>query len=1457
MSTELHKTLIKQGPSMVMKAMMASRNDDAKALASAVTALRQWVEGGESGPRPDDAIQLLSDEYLRQELAGPEKPQPTSASEPAQPTAVVEAPSAKEPARTPPPPTVESRQKVAPVDTPPARESATVPSSPLAASRPETAPPVREPPPVPPIVTPREDSPEKIAQRQMLNRARGFLASRDYQGALGALDAGAVLGFVPEFEAEAQQLRKELTGAIAQNIKNLEATAANTKKTQPRNTQAQRAAWQKVLEADPDNTAATAALAALAVTERAAALQRDLQDIDALLSASQVKISDVEAARNRADTLRRDGATPAELKPKFDTAHNRLSDLRNRMLNASEGGASSERAQAYEAAIAKYRAAMDAGFVEIADDTGERGATVDVAKALGRTRKAYFADLKNRVDQRLKDADGFTRDGFPETALSRLNEAKTLIDKIEEGGEESRARVNDQLSAAEEDNANKQKAYKLIARADNTLDPTAARALLLEAQQLYPKTPNLEKRIADNDQAVVNAVCQQMSTDLKAAGGLLAMARLGERGEATKRQFAEARKQCETALGRGATVISRSEERDRKRAEANALLDEIGKIEAASETVLDALVKVDGALTATAASAPNVRLAKTLLDDLESNSQLRVLTGSDRPASDARISHRRAQLDSLGDAQQKLRGAEQQFEQGRYAEVEKLLADVAGEYAGRAKELRARARARQYLDAARTSYLDGRKFDQAKTQLNAVRGLRDDLPKADAELVQQAERMLAQLEYAHPRYMRCFEEQRRAKPDWTKWLQDIQALRAAPPANAGPHLREGLDAWLRDVIELEFTKGGSGWLEEALREAETLRGDAVRQYQLLEPLQAAGLLEPQQPQWRRVQYDYYVAKRGKPAERDGREALLAAEGFAQKALEIAPSERYAEAREACAGVVRVVTLAQATIIATDAKRGPQGAAQYIRERITEHSALGLGTDAVLLGRLLRFQLDSEDFDGAEQQAKSIGYLEGESALGPQWVLLTRVGRWMAAGQLHDAVTVINEVRGRLKPAAASPANELEAHLRQRLEAKLRDQAGYASATLSDQALLARVQALSQLKALGNEGADAEMKAVSADLEKLVRPLQERANAVRLGDSLEESLNKADALVNEITAVIAAMKIGGLTTKLDQLENKRKNIAEMASDWHDAHNRLESLKAEWTSNVAGTWIQDNSISRLRDMLEPLQLKASSTQEVIAWETKVEGLQSVVENTDRGRLGLRAMLKALRIAWDEEDFRKFKDVLGQCDLAQRDARTRLNEQQFAIPDSHLRFKDFYGRFPEDVAGIEKLRKRATEKQENLKKWQVWSEAFAERLQEAMDAESRTAAALALRPPCLSDSIATLTDVQDAIRSLKQQLKQQPDQALSKQAQDMADEYPADGYEEQLEEKLRWSEETQASTSKALAAVEPLVAALKRFVERSNLQSGRTVAEIKKRIDQIRALDACHPEANRYEELVRRYS
>jgi hypothetical protein len=116
-------------------------------------------------------------------------------------------------------------------------------------------------------------------------------------------------------------------------------------------------------------------------------------------------------------------------------------------MRASQGGTSSERSGDLEKAIEVYRKAVVVEKLAwIFDD--QSGEYVETSVALARARQKFFDYQIERATTRYGDAVGDLELGAPDTAVGKLEEAQSLLEKVEEGGEAVRKQVATMLEKA-------------------------------------------------------------------------------------------------------------------------------------------------------------------------------------------------------------------------------------------------------------------------------------------------------------------------------------------------------------------------------------------------------------------------------------------------------------------------------------------------------------------------------------------------------------------------------------------------------------------------------------------------------------------------------------------------------------------------------------------------------------------------------------------------------------------------------------------------------------------------------------------------------------------------------------------------------------------------------------------------------------------------------------------------
>jgi hypothetical protein len=524
-------------------------------------------------------------------------------------------------------------------------------------------------------------------------------------------------------QAESTSLLQEAEEALAEvetardvRLEELVREAEWAKRGEPENVARERAAWEAVQSVDPANSRALNALSRLAERERLEVQLRCIKELRVPLGDVRKDIAAVEKARLEAQEMRLSGeVTDTDLRQRLEETYQQLDELRDEILRASEGGASSERAQDFEKAIETYRAALRAGYDVIAGDT--TGEPINVAEALERTLQAYWFDLRERSSRRYNEAQRALKDGYPETAVNLLKEAQDLMRKVEEGGEEIRTQVDEALAHAQEALKNKQEAQRLVAEAEEARDPHEARVRLVEAKQHYPRYPDLEKMIADKERLVLAQVARQAAADLSAA-----------RGKVLLEEFDEAREHCRTALQRGANLTTTYDALVARWEEVQALLEEIDRQAAKHHELLAKLSRIDEAL-----EREEVRLAHNLMARLTEEEQGALETLP-----------RRLRLADLVEGHEKYAEAERFFyreqDYERVIEVCRELQDSA-DFRERAGTLRRRAEARLSLSQARQAYQQG-DLNDAIAGYRRVEGLANTLPKEDQQLVEEAATLL-------------------------------------------------------------------------------------------------------------------------------------------------------------------------------------------------------------------------------------------------------------------------------------------------------------------------------------------------------------------------------------------------------------------------------------------------------------------------------------------------------------------------------------------------------------------------------------------------------------------------------------------------------------------------------------------------------------------------------------------
>jgi len=1316
----------------------------------------------------------------------------------------------------------------------------------------------------PPIVATVFGDDGEDALKAMMDGADGKLWNKDYLGALSDYKQVEQITHSETLRAKAAQSVRDAEKQFGEEVTRRKTAAQTVARRQGGNLVERRRAWMLVKEIAPDDTDVIRALEYLDQVEGQKKWKAELDKLESPLQESKKSLRDVENVRDRAEAwLASNEIQDAESAKRLKGIYDKLTALRADMQLASEGGASNERSKNFKAAIEKYKEALNKGYQVIQDDSGEgvgpngEPGYIEVVPALARVRRAYWQDLKGRVMTRVEAANKFLADGYPETAVTRLEEAQKLINDIEEGAEDVRPQVDEALTKANEELSNKQKAQDLANQAEIDPDPEKARAMLLDAKVKYPKLHDLDSRIKNKEEAVVIRVSHQMAADISDARGRLGLARGSDSMDTVSAKLKEAREHCRMALDRGSNLTLSNDERDKRRQETHTLLNQIDESESALTFVLAQLKDIDGAI-----AKKDARLANLLISDLEGDGRWRILNPNFAAQSDPRISMRKTRIAGLQGDDKIFQEAVRLFGEGSYQQAAQeagALSVKSVEYRNLAQALATRALARVNLSEARNKYITSTSFDESIALVNRVIENRDKLPPEDLPLVAEAERMRAQLNYFHPLFNTLFSMRRKSDCDWEAWFVAIDKLRVDPQISekdpSAIYLKDGLLNWLRDKADQEYVNGVKDLVDAAFERAKELRSQPSEAFKTLELPAQRGLIRENDPRWREVQYAYYVLRRGNPSEKDGRESLKQAADAALKALQTAPDNKVAEARRAFIEASRESVLAEAQSIATGA--GGNSALEFIESRIEEMP--DLGQDAKVRARLIRYAIEKGDFNRALEHAHTVAFIPDEEKYASVWEQLVIVLKTLAENKLSVAVNGLCDVRahGQLDKSK-SYAGDLEEYARQRVETRLRLMANPNAVSYTNKQLVDRVQALSLQKRL-NEGdlkLSDEIRALSGQLAKLVGPLRDRANDLRLTDSLMDSLQTGQELLDDMSAVIEALRLGGQEAQAKQLDGLKQNVQAEVDRWRKGEAALTRLDEQWANAMKGGWWQGTSVEAMDHSYEPLANFPGEVKEMGMWERRLSNLkQSLNGDMQRKIRGLRSILAELKISWNEERFDDFLKLLTEAENRLRDTQNLLDDKRFAIPEVALTMRDLYITPQADVAGFPRLRQRAEEKKINLRQWQTWSSDFSTQMTSAESMSEEIGNQLSAIPPCLSEPKEKLTILLQLLDVLRRKLDSQPSAALSGVTKQQQEEYPRDLLAALFEEQTTSAKGQLLDAETKLKALEPLV---RRFTDskNQNIQSKRVRQDIRKRIDEVFAKDSCNSEARRYDQLLQRF-
>jgi hypothetical protein len=489
------------------------------------------------------------------------------------------------------------------------------------------------------------------------------------------------------------------------------------RQSQPNNYDARKEAWRAVLRIAPDHQGATRELSRLDNLKVQQVAYQELMEIRRRLPEIRQRLSEVVKAHRRVGELRYDSAIQdPEIHAQVNQLYEELDDIRNAILRAGRGGRRLELEQEYDAAIEIYRAALRAGYTEIAnEDSGDNSLYIEPSILLRRAIQKRNKDLLQRSSLRYADAEQSLADGLLEAAVERLEEALSLLEDVETGGDEWRAKVQKKLEEARINLRSKQRAEEFVRQSDNAADAQQGRTLLLQARDIYPGYPRLAERIRAKEEQILDQIHIDMRADLSRVEALL-----------NERRFDEARRRVEEMFRRGRDLdfISKAAKFQEARRKAEALWDRINVAQRDDQRFQERIRSIEAAL-----AIPDERLARSLLEAIPPEQ-------IDREE----VYFLRLRISQMNSDKETWQNAEHAFEQGQYKQVLERIASLAdiSQYQEQISVLQSRAQIRLWAQEAREHEEEARRRYQRILDLGAH-------SEEDQAILAQAQAALAQL----------------------------------------------------------------------------------------------------------------------------------------------------------------------------------------------------------------------------------------------------------------------------------------------------------------------------------------------------------------------------------------------------------------------------------------------------------------------------------------------------------------------------------------------------------------------------------------------------------------------------------------------------------------------------------------------------------------------------------------
>lgn len=1312
--------------------------------------------------------------------------------------------------------------------------------------------------------TPVSVPPEPHLQA-IFEEAKGKVLRKDYPPAIADLETILVRTQSPELRQRAQAEYERAGKAMERLVEELCQRAQSVPKQHPDDWTLQRRAWDEVLQKDPDNRTALDALDIIAQRESLALQRAKLQPLREALNKRE-SFSEIENAWNRARQLRGDGSqiSDPDIQLELERLYLQLNAERDNFVRLGRGGASQERAENYEEALAVYENALSEGKTSIPDDiTGEE---LIVTDALKRTRTAYAADLRKRVGDRLGWAKDSLTHGAPETAIEHLSKvpladaerpgARPLLERIYTvlGGDVSsedkrlREELENLLETAQRESAGKKQAEALIAEADKAQDPEGARLKLLEAQRVYSKYPDIEKKIQAAESRCVSHAAQVAQHDLSKARAALQQAWLFGKAEEAAREFTGARVHCENARKRAANFDTSANAWRDLQQDIESLLKKIEETQPRHLRMLNQLQGLDEAI-----AGRNLRLAETLLRDLE-----RDFPKEHEFSVEPYLGVRRERATLLKDDYGKYLDAQTCFNRNEYDRVVKICGELLSSttYASDASKLMYRAQVRLWEKVAEDAYTKG-DLEKAIQQYREIEACKQkgQLPEIDLEIYNtacarittiQQEQSEAQNLKARFESVKALRRQQE-EVNWDAWWDEISKLRDEMPA------------WLRKDLETELQDGKKSWVDEKLEAAQRASDSQItRIYNDLKRLQELELLSSDQREWRKIQFTYHTQKSQGLIQGVEVAGWKEAIDHATQARDFAPAEKLREAETHRNTIIHRSILQSAAYEAARLDAGPQSAAEVLRTEIDRFP--WLAQDAEIRARLLGYYLDGADWEQARQQASAMRYVEAEKTGADGWEKIVEAVILLHDDKYPQSVAVLLELAQ--KGIQSDRLAELRENWKNRMLTRLRvaekqyeDRRGGNSL----ENLLMRIELLDLIGQLLPTDVDVSGKLLrlSDQLGQLIQPLRDEADQLRLRDSLVTSLEEGEALLNQINAVIRTLKRVEKQDLALLLQKTEEDVRQRVEKWRGASEALRELEEKWSNSVGGGW----ETKPLSALLDKAQTSASDAEEVKWWELRVSNLKRVFDGKPNDIKGLRQLVGdtgELGKAWKGEHFDVFVKYLQETEEMFTRAKAELSEDKFVIPDRYLTFFDPFTN--NSVSGFVALRTCVEKQKRNFAEWSKWYEQFVQKANSLASQWKQVDDWTNAQPPCLSSALNLLEKLPAELIALRQIVEEQPTEILSGQAKTFDERVgPKDSVFADLDKKVAEAQELKERVESKLEATLGPLEALENFFHKGkkNLQHKKNRERAKALIDRLLSVDACHPKAAEYEDELSYWS